>query len=204
LNFFSDEIKNVGIVVTIMTAVLFGTGWTYEAVFLEQFYINSDELLPDTGQAIVYGFTVLFFKFFAHWSVLVVVGLIIGPGVLGGRQLLSKHPEWKERLYVNGAAITLAGFIPLFIGAWFVIVADLAKVEAKAISKTSLEKVQWLKLSHQVCEIKGRVIRYRDGKIAFYSISDGQTFIVPERNVEQIISNKVAKDEDKESLGCEN
>lgn len=191
MSFFKEEIQNIGIVFTLFTAILFGTGWVYEGIVLEEFKINSDEFLPDPGALITYGFTVIFFKFFDHWSSLVYLGMLLGPGIIGGRELLNKHPEWKAHLHVKGARITFVGVLPLLIGAWFMIVADFAKKEASSIVDTKEEDIQWLNLKGSDCSHKGRVIRYRDGKMAFMFFPSESVAIIPERNIYLISGNKL-------------
>lgn len=193
MNFFKEDIKNIGIIFTLFTAGLFGTAWVYETALLEEFHVNSYEFLPDTSELITYGFTVLFFKFFDHWLILAITGMILGPGILGGKELFKKYPKWKEHLHIKGATITLVGFIPLILGAWFSVVLSLSKEEAKDIKETKSEDIQRLLVRQQEYEIKGRVIRYRNGKVAFLSIPSGEVSIIPERNILHIKSNTILK-----------
>lgn len=198
--FLKKEVKNQAIIISGITALLYYVGYIYESIYLGVFGFLSDELMPDSGRLIAYGFNLVFFEFVKSnkyiIAPLIIFGICKQPIVSWAKQNQTLVLHAKVHIPNGISDVIKYGIFPILTILIFLFVYTYSKELAeKDINKSGenpariylKEGIEW----NDTSVIEGSIVRYVDGKIGVYSHIQKKAFILPERNIKTISYGKL-------------
>ncbi len=189
-------IRDFAILASLLSAFLYAVGFLYETVYLEGFGLDSSEFSPDIPTSISFGFRYMFLNttsgivgasivaFFA----LLVIDQVKQDFLLwleGNERISSWCRGISEKINSNKIKVYFLIASPfLFFVILFHSISEGVEL-AESLKKEKInESITVEKLGHEV-KFEGKVIRLRDGAVAFWDKSNNITYIF---NLKSVVS----------------
>jgi len=183
--------------VSTVMAILFSIGFIYETVYLEEFGLNNSELAPDPTTAIVFGFR---YAFLNSYSAILSISMYGSLLFIFFSTLQSDFSKFvKSNSFVQKHLKGIETFlkkdvspIPFYLGVIFLLTLIIlhALFEGKKLGQKikDEERIECITFSKNGLEsIEGNVVRIRDNLVAFWEIESNQAFLLPQRQVVDIM-----------------
>jgi hypothetical protein len=191
----SSLLKNFTIFVSLIMGSLFSLGFLYETVYLEGFGLNNSELAPEVSTSIAYGFRYAFLNGFMALFYLSAYGLFSLfffdsfkadlSNWFNGNQFLSKHLK-STNSFLSKPLPKLyfpLGLVLLAVALWLNAIVMGTKLANEIKEEKAIECI----LIEGKDSLEGHVVRVRDNLIVFWEKETEQTYIFPQKKLNQLI-----------------
>ncbi|PWW40306.1 hypothetical protein DFO83_102124 [Idiomarina loihiensis] len=181
-------IRDFTILASLISAFLYAVGYLYETVYLESFGLNTSELAPDIPTSISFGFRYIFLN---TTSGIVIASIIVFFALLVVDQIKQDFLAWlaaSDKITrvlrsisqsVNFSRLKIYVLIASPFLLFMVLFHSINKGSELAESlkkEEETDRIIVIKSGHEM-ELEGKVVRLRDGVVAFWEKTRDVTHI---------------------------